>query len=187
MATVSWGGAVSGNWATGSDWGGGSVPQAGDSVYIDVTGSPYTVTITAQIAAINSLTIGDPSATLDVIDPGVTQSITGSLSNSGIVEIDNTGVGGSVMSLGGNLTNSGTLDIGNSGITASSTLVAAGLSNTGVIHLTGGSSATAVLDITSAAASVWTGTADLTGHSLLEFASGGIGTIASTGELIVGN
>ncbi|HVH74502.1 MAG TPA: hypothetical protein VM755_06265 [Stellaceae bacterium] len=132
MATVSWAGSVSGNWTLDpGDWSSGNVPQAGDDVDISVGGA-YTVTITAQINAINSLTIGDTSAILEILDPGATQSITGSLSNSGTVEL----VSSSTLSVGGSLDNTGTLAIDdNSSSTGSFLSVAGDLTNSGQIRI----------------------------------------------------
>ena len=128
---------------------------------------------------------------------GASIATTGDLDNSGFLSLDEfygTNGDGSSLSVGGTLTNSGNLDITassqNDGIATQVT--AAGLSNTatGVINLNAGAIGDqAVLDITSTAGFGTTGTlsgfADLTGNALVEFASGEISTIASSGGLIL--
>ena len=59
-------------------------------------------------------------------------------------------------------------------------MTAAGFSNTGTINLTGGTATRATLDITAAAPATLTGTYNLSGDALLEFASGGIMAIGTS-------
>jgi hypothetical protein len=62
-------------------------------------------------------------------------------------------------------------------------VTAAGLSNAGTINLTGSASATAILDITSAAPTTLTGTLSLFNSALVEFATGSITGIATGARL----
>ena len=184
MAAVSWKSAVAGNWTTAADWSTGAVPGAADAVTIGVSGY-YTVTLTTLVT-VGSIAVSDAGATLAISDPSKTESIAGDLSNSGTVEVDASGNGGTAVDIAGTLTNSGTLSLGNksgSGSALSETVVtAAGLVNTGTIVLEGPFST--VLDITAAAPTTLTGTVELHGNSRLEFASGGITAIASGATLL---
>jgi hypothetical protein len=69
MATKTWKGGgttaspKSGNWGTSANWSPAGVPAAGDDVVTDGSGT-YTVTFTANTAALNSLTINNAAATL---------------------------------------------------------------------------------------------------------------------------
>ena len=81
------------------------------------------------------------------------------------------------------LTNGSQINIGNSNILAPTALIAAGLSNTGTIDLTGGPVTLASLHSTAAAPATLTGTYNLAGDALLEFASGAITAIASGADL----
>src|SRR5690242_4235148 len=105
MASISWKSPVNGGWTVGSNWSSGTVPGSGDDVAISVGGG-YTVTLDAAIS-INSLTIGDTLAEL-AIASGAAESIAGNLSNSGTLDLDANGSGGSTLAVGGTLTNSGT-------------------------------------------------------------------------------
>ncbi|HEV8679644.1 MAG TPA: hypothetical protein VGQ90_09740 [Stellaceae bacterium] len=127
------------------------------------------------------------------LNSGAAIQTAGDSSNNGTLYVDylyyNTS-GGSSLSVGGTLTNTGTLYIGpyaNQPISGSSTVSAAGLANTGNIALTGGTGTStyqAMLDISAVAApSVLTGTFNLSGHALLEFASGSIASIANNSRL----
>ena len=77
------------------------------------------------------------------------------------------------------LTNTGTVGIGNSGLGTATTVTAKGLANTGTINLFGGTATRATLDINATAPATWTGSANLSGDALLEFASGMITAIGS--------
>jgi len=61
---VRWKDAVSGNWTDASKWDVGRVPGAQDHVYVDATGSGYTVTLNTDVtsAAIGSFTMDSSSA-----------------------------------------------------------------------------------------------------------------------------
>ena len=122
---------------------------------------------------------------------GASVTTTGGLSivGNGDVLVDspfNNGGGGSSLIVGGTLTNSSTNSnafyIGNAFISAGDTVTAKALVNNGNIQIQGNGTILSVLDITTGAAGfgtigVATGAVTLT-NSLLEFASGQIGTIA---------
>ena len=95
--------------------------------------------------------------------------------------------GGDTATIGGLLTNSGALDIGNSGISASTTVTAASLDNTGSIDLQGALRAAAAgqatLDIAGAAPTVLAGAVRVAGDATLEFGSGGVTTIGPGASL----
>src|SRR5271167_1141050 len=151
MATVSWKSGVSGNWNTDpSDWSTGTVPGAGDDATISVAGG-YTVSLTSAVT-INSITLGDTSATLAIADPSGTETVTGDLVNSGTLNVDaGSTAGGTTLTIGGSLINSGTANIGNGNLSVPTTVSAAALSNTGTINIAGNSSSAttnqATLDI----------------------------------------
>ena len=126
---------------------------------------------------------------------GAEVTIAGNFDNSGTLGVDNYNffgeAGGSTLTITGTLTNSGTVQIGNaSGLsiqtTAPATLDVGALANTGSIHLAGATGAQATLDVASQAApSVVTGGLFIGGVSLLQFASGGINSVAAGGTLSV--
>ena len=74
MSSISWAGAVSGDWATGANWSGGIAPGANDDVTIGLSGA-FTVDITTAVAA-RTLTLNNPGAT--VLDTG-SLTLTGAL------------------------------------------------------------------------------------------------------------
>src|SRR5579883_1712288 len=124
------------------------------------------------------------------LDNGATVTTTTGLTNSNTIEVDIFfGEGGSTLNVGGTLTNSNTVNIGNTGLSSATTVTAAALSNTGTINLTGNtSSATqATLNVAGAAgfgtAGHVTGAVNLQGDALLEFGSGALTNIDSTGSL----
>jgi hypothetical protein len=164
--------AGNGDWNTAAKWNPNGVPAASADAFISAAGN-YTVSITAPIA-INSITIGDAQAVLQINDPGATQAVAADLSNSGSLVIDNFGSGGSSLSIGGTLSNSNFIQIGNGGLSAGDTATAAALANSGTINIAGSSTARAVLDLTGGAPTTWTGTANLSGEASLEFGSGAI-------------
>ena len=100
-----------------------------------------------------------------------------------------TPAGGSSIKIGGALVNDGYVDIGNGFfgallLTSTTTITAGSLQNNGTINLSGNNSTTgstkqADLIVTSAAPSQLTGTINLNGEALLEFASGSFSSIAA--------
>ncbi len=166
----SWKTGLSGNWNNDpTDWSTGTPPNAGDDAQI----ANGNVTITSQIAAISSLTLGT-AGLLTIHSAGVVQSITGSLSNSGNLDLDSNGIGGSALTVGGTLINSGNLAIGNTGLTAATVLTVGGLTNTGNILLVGnvGTSIQATLAVTGATPTTWTGLTRIAGDADLELQNG---------------
>jgi len=65
------------------------------------------------------------------------------------------------------------------------TVSAQALANTGTINLTGSATKQATLEIAAPAPATWTGTANLSGDALLEFASGSITDIASGADVVL--
>ena len=132
---------------------------------------------------------------------GASETTSGALTNTGTISLDQyTDDGGASLIVGGAaLTNDGTISVGptNDTLTAASTIDAASIVNfigttRGTINLFGSSTAEATLDLASAAgfgaASTLIGNVNLSGGSLLEFASGQITTIAASSELsLTGN
>ncbi|HLI14159.1 MAG TPA: choice-of-anchor D domain-containing protein [Alphaproteobacteria bacterium] len=200
------------NWTTAGDWSNcnGTSPNNGAGNTYDVTisngGAPQlTSAITiGNVTITNSAwdLVGSPaSANLTGgvtnnggtvnLSNGATLTTTTDFSNSsGNLEVDLFGgQGGSTLNVGGTLTNSNTVDIGNTGLSSATTVTAAALSNTGTINLTGNtSSATqATLNVAGAAgfgtAGHVTGAVNLQGDALLEFGSGALTNIDSTGSL----
>ena len=109
-------------------------------------------------------------------------STTGALVNDGHINLDfDAGDGGLSLTLAGALTNSGIVHIGNAHLSASDKVTAESLDNTGSIQLTGSGANQALLDVTAAAefgASGVSGTVELSGDSAVEFKSGQITSVA---------
>ena len=111
-----------------------------------------------------------------------------SMTNSGNLQLDiYGGDGASQMTIGGALNNYGAVVVGNSTLGASTTMTVSSLNNLGTINLWGnenlGSKNQATLNITGAGPSTITGKIYIHGDSLVEYASGGITSIASGAEL----
>ena len=114
---------------------------------------------------------------------GASVTTTTALTNNGTLWVDQYGGdGGSTLTLGGALTNWGTAVIGNSALSASTTVKATALTNNNSLIIQGnvssGTTDLATLDIAGAAAAAATGYTRISGDALLEFASGGITSIA---------
>lgn len=166
-----------GNWTTKADWTGGMVPGPTDEAVIDAAGS-YTVSVTATID-VDSIEILDASAVLSISDVAGNQVGAGGVTNNGTLDVDaDSGEGGSTLAIGATLSNSGTVNIGNTGLSKATTVTATGLSNTGTVDLTGSTTTQATLDITGAAPAAL-GNVNIYGDALLEFASGAVGGIAA--------
>ncbi len=160
MTAVFWNGA-NGNWVTNpTDWSTGNDPAPGDDVTIAAGGS-YTVSIVSSSVSVNSLTISDPSA---------------------VLAIDTIG-GNSRVALTGSLSNSGRIEIGNSTLSQATMVSVVGFSNTGEIDLTGSASVQASLLVEPAAPATLSGKFFLTGDALLAFESGAITAIGNNAEL----
>ena len=148
MAAVSWKSNVSGNWTTAVDWSAGAVPASTDDVTIGVAGG-YTVSLTSAIT-VDSIALTDSSAVLAITAPGLTDKVTAGFSNSGTLEVDYSGAGGSSLTIGGTLTNKGGFYIGNTSLTAATTVTAAAVTNSDLIELVSSTAAAAALKVTGA-------------------------------------
>ncbi|MBV9860284.1 MAG: hypothetical protein JO038_09310, partial [Alphaproteobacteria bacterium] len=152
--------------------------------------SGTTTTDTATSTALTGLTANAGVLDLRGDSPaagGATVTTTTDLdsSNAIYVDYDGYGDGGSTLSIGGTLTNSGVLFIGNTGLVADTNVSAMALANTsaGQIHIVGNTgSATsdqATFAVGGPAPTSLEGNVFLQGDALLDFASGAIATIAS--------
>ncbi len=146
---------------------------------------------TSSNSALTGLTTITGGLNLEDITPLTT---TGALTVTDLLQVDDGYLaGGSTLHIGGALTNDGSVDIGTGGLSAATTVTATAINNyvgtnLGTINLTGNTDTglpipvVATLDIAGAAgfgtASTLTGTVNLSGDALLEFASGQITTIA---------
>jgi hypothetical protein len=131
------------------------------------------------------------------LNSGAKVATTAGLTNSGSLSLDGGGTGGgSSLNVGGVLTNSGTLNLGNNSyyggvITQSVIVVATGVANSGTINLAGGASWSALAQLSSSGAAGFgtagqlSGTVDLSGHSMIKFASGQITGVASGASLML--
>jgi hypothetical protein len=85
------------------------------------------------------------------LENGAKVSTTGALADSGILGVDSYppvyGSGGSTLSIAKGLTNTGTLDIGNSGLSSSDSVTAASFVNSGTVALIGNGTNFAALDV----------------------------------------
>ncbi len=147
----------------------------GAQAHVALSGTPGNSALTA---------LGSNAGTFSLADGG-SVSTTGGFSNSGLLEVDSFGTGGSSLAIGGTLTNGGDVIIGNGGMVGATTVTAAGLVNTsaGSIHLTGDPTGQAELLVAGAAPATLNGTVDLTGNALLQFGSGAITAIGSGAHL----
>ena len=118
MAAISWKSGVSGAWTTASDWSGGVVPGAADTVSISVAGG-FGITL-ASAATVQSLTLAGSRATLIDYD---SLQVSGTLGlDAGTFDLHGgTLSGGTVVSQGGTFYGNGTL----SGVTWQGTLTVA--------------------------------------------------------------
>ena len=93
--TVTWNHVGNGQWKTSADWGGGTVPGAGDSVILPNETAAYSVTIGSAVnASVLSLEVdgdaqlnvaGTLAATNSITVDGGTLNLTGALSAGGII------------------------------------------------------------------------------------------------------
>ncbi|MFO1161128.1 MAG: VWD domain-containing protein [Reyranellaceae bacterium] len=182
MAIKNWGGSI-GAWETAANWIPLGVPVLGDDAILAAGFATLSTTITVNSIALSG-------ATLDIKNPGGTETLTGGLTITGVgrLSLDANyigGQGGNSLIIGGLLTNDGTdinaLNIGNIGITSADTVTASGLVNNGHINIAGSVAAQSTLNVTSVAgfgtAGVETGSVYLQRNALLQFASGQIATI----------
>jgi hypothetical protein len=165
---------------------GGALILSGLGESLQIGNAGLTASSTVQATSVSNaggiVLIGNGAAHAEL-------NIAGALTNTGFIGVDGpSGGSGSSLTVGGTLTNSGAgaiLDIGNPALTASSMVTATGLSNSGAISLAGNGAAQAGLNITGAPApATWTGTANLSGNALLQFAgTSQIGAIGSGAQI----
>ena len=164
----------------------GGITAIASGADLSLNGADALVALSTALTTNSALTgLATNAGTLNLSDSPFTTTV--ALNNTGTLEVDysyyGTAGGGSAVAIGGTLTNSGFVEIGNTGITKATTVTAKGLANTGTIDLTGGAATRATFDSTAAAPATWTGSAILSGDAVLEFASGGITAIGSGAEL----
>jgi hypothetical protein len=132
-AQKTWVGASSGNWSTGTNWSGGTIPVSTDNVVLNPAGA-RTITVDGNYN-INNLTVG-ANTTLS-FNPSVIMTVNGNFSetagttslNSGVLSVT-----GSFSQSGGTINlNTGTLDVKGSLSKTSGTFN----ENTGLISFTG--------------------------------------------------
>jgi hypothetical protein len=187
MATDNWTDS-SDSWSTASDWSAG-VPTSTSSVVVG-QGDPQ---VTAPIS-IASLTV---SADVSFADAGAS-SVSGAVTNSGQIHVDDNGgvggPGGTALTIGGTLTNSGYFGVGAGNLGAAATVSVGAIANfinttLGTITIGGNSTASVPAKLVDAAAAGTgasgqiVGSVNLSGASVLQFASGQITTIANQSEL----
>ena len=116
------------NWTTVGDWSncGGFFPNNGGGNTFNAAIPQGFPTLDTAVT-VGSVTVSNPGALN--ITGGNTESVTGNFSNSGGVSVDGFffGGGGSSLLIGGTLSNSGQMNIGNTGLGAATTVMAAGL------------------------------------------------------------
>jgi hypothetical protein len=145
----------------------GGITAIGGGADLSLNGALSWVALSTAVTGNSALTKLASNGGTFVADGGAGLTTAG-LTNTGTIDIDTIGTGGSHLTVGGALTNQGYIEIGNSGITKAATLSATGLANSGTIYLTGGT-AQADLSITGAATN--TNFIDLT-DSLLSTTTG---------------
>jgi filamentous hemagglutinin len=160
-------------------FGSGTIQTIGSGANLSIDGAQAFVANAAKPTSNSALTGLTTNSGSFSLSDGATLALS-AFDNSATLAVDGafptTSLGGSSLKLSGLLTNGGTLTIGNSSITKAATVTAAGLVNNGAVDLTGGT-ARATLNIGSPAPGNLSGSFDLEGNALLEFAGGGITTI----------
>jgi hypothetical protein len=110
MTAIHWNTATSGNFNTGSNWIGNSVPGSGDDAIIDATGSTYTVT-SSQSNTVNDIRTVSV-ATLDITNGTFTATAgTGAGANAGTIIAENN----TFFDVAGTVNNSGAIDLKSGG------------------------------------------------------------------------
>ncbi|MDQ2860567.1 MAG: hypothetical protein M3T55_07565 [Pseudomonadota bacterium] len=112
MTNIHWLNPVSGDFNTGTNWSGGTVPGASDNAFIDAAGAPYTVTDSSTaVDYVGSLQVA-ANVTFDVGYGGNFQVLNGG-ANSGTIEAP---TGRSVFSINaGTFANKGTISLSHDG------------------------------------------------------------------------
>lgn len=192
MANDTWKGG-SDNFTTAADWSTGAPPAATDVADIE-SGNPQ---ITSNVGTVGSIVL--KNASLSVEDG--TLSVAAGVNNlAATLDIDNNGpsftgttfataAGGSSVSVAGTLSNTGTVTVGNSSLSASTTVNIGAISSSGSLNVTGAFSSTAQATVAVAGAAglgtagTITGSVEISYNADLQFGSGGITRIASSGLL----
>jgi autotransporter family porin len=177
---------LSGN--SGIEFASGSIATIQKGATLDLEGASAYVEdlVSNSNSALSGLTA--VAGTLD-LNNGAKITTTVGTAISGTVDLDSSysDTGGGAFTVGGTLTvnSGGALDIGLGSLKAVDTVTANALVDTGSIYLDGGPSAAgnALLNIKGAAPASLAGSLSLIGHAAVDFASGGITTIASGGSL----
>lgn len=151
MATIDWGSAAGGDWATAADWSGGVKPGSADTADIAKSGT-YTVTVDSADAA-DDVNLDSADATLAVNSGGVLKVGSTLDVTAGALQLNSGGtISGGVLTVGGGsvdwnggylsgVTYEGVLDLTASaklyGSGAGLTVTGAGGTGAGVIDITG--------------------------------------------------
>jgi len=173
---------------------GDGASNAGD-LSLSGSNSYFETGATNSNSALTGLTSIANNGTM-VLANGAPVTTTAALNNSGSLEIDVAGTGGSSLTLGGSLTNTHSVQIGNASASSPSSLKVNGtLTNTGgTLTLNGGGtpSANSLVSITGAAPTTLTGNYNLlgsVGSAVVEFGSGGVTAIgdgaSNAGDLVL--
>ena len=184
------------------EYAGPGISEIGPGTAVNLSGAGASLTASGLApdaasgtnSALDTLTAN--AGTFELSNSGSVSTNSGlGLINSGVLEIDSSGQGGSTVSVGGTLTNSfdGEMLIGSSNlskpttVTVSGELNAYGGSATGcvsfacgpsLLELTGAPAVQTTLSVAGAAPDTLTGIYSLSGDALLEYGSGGITAIA---------
>ena len=169
-------------------FGSGGLTSIASGGQLSLNGANAQVQISGDTANNNALTGLSSNAGTFYLRNGASLTTTTGLNNSDDLLLDYFGGdGGASLAVGGTLTNSNLVQIGNTGLSANTTLSAAAVDNTGTIDLYGNGTNQAALKVSGAAgfgtAGVISGQVNLQGNTLVQFGSGGLTSIASGGQL----
>jgi probable HAF family extracellular repeat protein len=194
--TVSWLNGAGGDWDVGSNWSTGAAPGAGDDVSIAAGGATYYVVSVTAPVDVNSISVTNPNALLAIGD--TTVDVAGDVSFDGD---GGAGDGGLTVKGGGQFQVGGTLSLGafaSLALSAGASASVGALDDTGSAGAIGsvsvsgstagqGNAAPTTLQIAAAAgdgvAGELNGGLDVSDDALVEFTSGGIQSISSSGTL----
>jgi hypothetical protein len=169
----------------------GQITSLTGSLYL--TGSDAFVEDSTALGSNSALTgLASIAAGVLGLGNGASLSTTGSVTNSGGLDIDEYSGGGVSLTVAGTLTNTGMLlvDYENGSLSSSNKVTADTLSNSGTIDIGGETTGRDVLDVTMGVAGfgtagTLTGSVTLGDNSAIEFASGQISTLAASAFLFL--
>jgi hypothetical protein len=169
----------------------GQITSLTGSLYL--TGSDAFVEDSTALGSNSALTgLASIAAGVLGLGNGASLSTTGSVTNSGGLDIDEYSGGGVSLTVAGTLTNVGMLlvDYENGSLSSSNKVTADTLSNSGTIDIGGETTGRDVLDVTMGVAGfgtagTLTGSVTLGDNSAIEFASGQISTLAASAFLFL--